>query len=110
MVPIGRLTQEPPVALRFVSFIQVVCNDASPAGGCLVSTLLFIESTVIVTQRDEPRPGPLVTNMRMRRANGRSDDLVYLTEVDHHDHEAIVALDAETGSGVGCRPLRAVGR
>jgi GNAT superfamily N-acetyltransferase len=25
----------------------------------------------------------------------------YLTEVDHHDHEAIVALDAETGEGIG---------
>lgn len=27
--------------------------------------------------------------------------LAYLTDVDHHDHEAIVALDAETGEGVG---------
>jgi GNAT superfamily N-acetyltransferase len=25
----------------------------------------------------------------------------YLTDVDHHDHEAIVALDAATGEGVG---------
>ncbi len=25
----------------------------------------------------------------------------YLTEVDHHDHEAIIALDEETGEGVG---------
>ena len=25
----------------------------------------------------------------------------YLTEVDHHDHEAIVALDEETGEGLG---------
>jgi len=25
----------------------------------------------------------------------------YLTDVDHHDHEAIVALDPETGEGVG---------
>jgi GNAT superfamily N-acetyltransferase len=25
----------------------------------------------------------------------------YLTEVDHHDHEAIIALDAETGEGIG---------
>jgi GNAT superfamily N-acetyltransferase len=25
----------------------------------------------------------------------------YLTEVDHHDHEAIVALDASSGEGVG---------
>jgi GNAT superfamily N-acetyltransferase len=25
----------------------------------------------------------------------------YLTDVDHHDHEAIVALDADTGEGVG---------
>ncbi|MGZ4200567.1 MAG: N-acetyltransferase family protein [Thermoleophilaceae bacterium] len=25
----------------------------------------------------------------------------YLTEVDHHDHEAIVALDEETGEGIG---------
>ncbi len=27
--------------------------------------------------------------------------LSYLTEVDHHDHEAIVALEMETGEGVG---------
>jgi len=25
----------------------------------------------------------------------------YLTEVDHHDHEAIIAVDEETGEGVG---------
>jgi GNAT superfamily N-acetyltransferase len=25
----------------------------------------------------------------------------YLTEVDHHDHEAIIALDEETGEGIG---------
>jgi GNAT superfamily N-acetyltransferase len=25
----------------------------------------------------------------------------YLTDVDHHDHEAVVALDAATGEGVG---------
>jgi GNAT superfamily N-acetyltransferase len=25
----------------------------------------------------------------------------YLTDVDHHDHEAVVALDPETGEGVG---------
>ena len=29
------------------------------------------------------------------------EDLVYLTEIDHHDHEALVALDADTGAGVG---------
>ena len=28
-------------------------------------------------------------------------DLDYLTCVDHHDHEALVAVDAETGEGVG---------
>ena len=28
-------------------------------------------------------------------------DLDYLTRVDHHDHEALVALDARTGDGVG---------
>jgi GNAT superfamily N-acetyltransferase len=27
--------------------------------------------------------------------------LKYLTEVDHHDHEALVAIEAETGEGVG---------
>jgi GNAT superfamily N-acetyltransferase len=31
-----------------------------------------------------------------------SDQMVgYLTDVDHHDHEAIVALDDESGEGVG---------
>src|SRR3954471_3235699 len=28
-------------------------------------------------------------------------DLDYLTQVDHHRHEALVALDADTGEGVG---------
>jgi nucleotide-binding universal stress UspA family protein/GNAT superfamily N-acetyltransferase len=28
-------------------------------------------------------------------------DLDYLTRVDHHDHEALVAIDPETGDGVG---------
>ena len=27
-------------------------------------------------------------------------DLDYLTQIDHHDHEALVALDADTGQGV----------
>jgi hypothetical protein len=30
----------------------------------------------------------------------------YLTEVDHRDHEALVAIDAESGSGVGSRYVR----
>jgi L-amino acid N-acyltransferase YncA len=30
-----------------------------------------------------------------------ADDLAYLTEVDHRDHEAIVALESERGCGVG---------
>jgi nucleotide-binding universal stress UspA family protein len=33
------------------------------------------------------------------RLSGR--DLEYLTRVDHRDHEALVALDADTGEGVG---------
>ena len=28
-------------------------------------------------------------------------ELRYLTEVDHHDHEALVAFDPESGRGVG---------
>jgi len=28
-------------------------------------------------------------------------ELRYLTEVDHHDHEAVVAFDPDTGQGVG---------
>ena len=28
-------------------------------------------------------------------------DLTYLTDVDHHDHEALAAIDPETGQGVG---------
>ena len=30
-----------------------------------------------------------------------AEQLVYLTDVDHHDHEALVAVDVATGSGVG---------
>jgi hypothetical protein len=29
------------------------------------------------------------------------DMVPYLTEIDHHNHEAIIALDDETGEGVG---------
>jgi GNAT superfamily N-acetyltransferase len=31
----------------------------------------------------------------------RSRDVEYLTNVDHHDHEALVAVDPDTGDGVG---------
>jgi len=31
----------------------------------------------------------------------READLAYLTEVDHHDHEALVALEPETGDAIG---------
>jgi RimJ/RimL family protein N-acetyltransferase len=38
-------------------------------------------------------------------------ELRYLTEVDHHDHEALVALDPATGEGVGvARYVRDRGR
>ena len=30
-----------------------------------------------------------------------ASELRYLTEIDHHDHEALVAVDGETGDGVG---------
>ena len=41
-----------------------------------------------------------------------SDEMLdYLAEVDHRDHEALVALDAETGEGVGvARFVRLAGR
>jgi GNAT superfamily N-acetyltransferase len=29
------------------------------------------------------------------------EDITYLTDVDHHDHEALAAIDDETGAGVG---------
>jgi RimJ/RimL family protein N-acetyltransferase len=43
---------------------------------------------------------------RRRRMNGtlaalRPAELRYLTEVDHHDHEALVAIDSDTGRLVG---------
>jgi GNAT superfamily N-acetyltransferase len=31
----------------------------------------------------------------------REDAVRYLTDVDHHDHEAIIAVDEETGEGIG---------
>ena len=31
-----------------------------------------------------------------------TEDMVrYLTEIDHHDHEAMIALDEDTGEGIG---------
>lgn len=42
---------------------------------------------------------------RLRFLSGKSQlsraDLAYLTQVDHHDHEAIGALDPEDGRGLG---------
>jgi GNAT superfamily N-acetyltransferase len=35
-------------------------------------------------------------------------DLRYLTEVDHHDHEALIAFDAGSGDGVGVGVARFV--
>jgi len=31
----------------------------------------------------------------------RAGTVRYLTEIDHHDHEAIIALDEKTGEGIG---------
>lgn len=31
----------------------------------------------------------------------REDEVRYLTQIDHHNHEAIVALDDKTGEGIG---------
>ncbi len=34
--------------------------------------------------------------------NELSEEMIrYLTEIDHHDHEAMIALDDETGEGIG---------
>jgi GNAT superfamily N-acetyltransferase len=48
----------------------------------------------------------LGTGSRYRRFLGHKkeltvDELASLTEVDHHDHEAIAALDPESGDGIG---------
>ncbi len=41
----------------------------------------------------------------------RDEEVRYLTDVDHHDHEAIVALDEASGEGVGVvRYVRTAGR
>jgi GNAT superfamily N-acetyltransferase len=50
--------------------------------------------------------GRLSPESRYRRFLSPHDNLSlselrYFTEVDHHDHEALVALDPETGEGVG---------
>jgi nucleotide-binding universal stress UspA family protein/GNAT superfamily N-acetyltransferase len=58
--------------------------------------------------RDALRAGfeQLSAESRYRRFFGpmhelSARDLDYLTDVDHHDHEALVAADIETGDGVG---------
>jgi GNAT superfamily N-acetyltransferase len=39
------------------------------------------------------------------------EDITYLTDVDHHDHEALAAIDEATGDGVGvARFVRCAGR
>ena len=49
------------------------------------------------------RLGPESRHRRFLAAmTGLSGDFVtYLTDVDHHDHEALAAIDLETGDGVG---------
>ena len=37
-------------------------------------------------------------------------ELRYLTEIDHHDHEALGALDHRGRARSGCRPVRPAGR
>src|ERR1019366_398783 len=59
--------------------------------------------------RQDPEEGALVVSvMTVELRDGSrvvirpiEPDLDYLTCVDHHDHEALVAVDAETGEGVG---------
>ena len=34
-------------------------------------------------------------------------ELAYLTEIDHHDHEALIAIEPQSGEPVGRRALRA---
>ena len=50
--------------------------------------------------------GHLSPESRYRRFLAATPDLTeemvrYLTDIDHHDHEAIVALDHKTGEGIG---------
>lgn len=49
------------------------------------------------------RLGPDSRYSRFLSPHGRltASELRYLTEIDHHDHEAIVALDARGGEGIG---------
>ncbi len=49
------------------------------------------------------RLGPQSRYMRFFAPVVRLTDsqLSYLTDIDHHDHEALVAVDEETGNGVG---------
>ena len=47
------------------------------------------------------RVGSLMTRKRCSMPELSESMVRYLTTVDHHDHEALVALDPETGEGVG---------
>ena len=45
--------------------------------------------------------GVALPRFLLAREPARGEQLRYLTEVDHHDHEALLALDAESGHGGG---------
>src|SRR5512144_1129129 len=87
--------------------------SSNPAAVRLPEQLTLREGSQVIIRALEPGDGPLVQavfdgmgeEMRYRRFLGykkqlSARDLETLTAVDHHGHEALVALDAESGEAV----------
>ena len=98
-----------------------VCQEFKHASGPSTSELIAVGAPVGLCDRSrvrmrQGRPSDrelllrgferLVHESRYRRflppMPALSEQMVrYLTEVDHHDHEAIIAVDEDTGDGLG---------
>ena len=93
--------------------------DAGDRGGeAQVERLTLRDGSIVIVRALERDDGPLVQAVfeqmgeeaRYRRFLGfkkqlSARDLETLTAVDHHGHEALVALDAETGEAIGVARL-----
>ena len=81
--------------------------DSDPAVVTLADGARLVIRPIEPTDRDLMAAGfeRLSPESRYRRFFSPLPDLTgrqldYLTRVDHHDHEALVALDADSGDGV----------
>jgi GNAT superfamily N-acetyltransferase len=78
------------VALWNRSFVPLEIRPITPGDKADLASALEESTSDAIYRRFLGPHGPL-----------SAAELRYLTEVDHHDHEALVAIDPESGRGVG---------